>query len=556
MATQTVFGTELKNKLLAGIKQLNHSVSSTLGPGGRTVLIKDKSGEVKVTKDGVSVAKSFHELEDQVEDLGAQLVKQVSIKSANEAGDGTTTSTLLAATMVEEGLKLINQGSNPVEVKKGIDKYVGKVVDQLKKIAKDVSSQDQIQQVATISANGDTEVGNLISTAIEKVGREGIVTIEESKIGETSLEVVEGMQFDRGYKSPYFVTNNTTMNAVLNDPYILIYDGRITKAAELLNALSKVNSDNKPLLIVAEDIEDEALATLIVNKMRGIVSVAAVKAPDFGERRTLILEDLAILTGGTVISKDKGHKLDKLTPVQIVEMFGKARTITVAKETTTVVDGNGTAEAIAARAEEIKEQIEKATSFYEKEKLQERLGKLIGGVAIISVGGNSDIEIKEKKDRVEDALFATKAALVEGVVPGGGLALISAFERIGLPDVAAGDDQRGWDIVRRACQAPFKTILTNCGIEDYYSILRDISDAEVNSQGGNSEAEKVLYTYDAKSQNVVSVVGAGLLDPAKVTRTALENAASVAGTILTTESVIFEKKDEKKQQEDPMAGMY
>ena len=544
MATQTVFGIELKNKLLAGIKQLNHSVSSTLGPGGRTVLIKDQTGEVKVTKDGVTVAKSFHELADQVEDLGAQLVKQVSIKSANEAGDGTTTSTLLAATMVEEGLKLINQGSNPVEVKKGIDKYVTRVVEELKKIAKDVSSQDQIQQVATISANGDVEVGNLISTAIEKVGREGIVTIEESKTGETSLEIVEGMQFDRGYKSPYFVTNNATMNAVLNDPYILIYDGRITKAAELLNALSKVNSDNKPLLIVAEDIEDEALATLIVNKMRGIVSVAAVKAPDFGERRTLILEDLAILTGGTVISKNKGHKLDKLTPVQIIEMFGKARTITVAKEATTVVDGAGTAEAIAARAEEIKDQIEKATSFYEKEKLQERLGKLIGGVAIISVGGNSDIEIKERKDRVEDALFATKAALVEGVVPGGGIALIKAVNSLTiLPREISSDELLGFDIVKKTCYAPFKTILSNCGIEDYYSILKNATDVD-------------SFTYDAKKQEIVNAFTAGLLDPAKVTRTALENAASVAGTILTTESVIFEKKDDKKKQEDPNMDMY
>jgi len=546
MATQTVFGTELKNKLLAGIKQLNQSVSSTLGPGGRTVLIKDQSGEVKVTKDGVTVARSFHELEDQVEDLGAQLVKQVSIKSANEAGDGTTKSTLLATTMVEEGLKLINQGSNPVEVKKGIDKYVKEVVEQLKKISKDVSSQDQIRQVATISANGDTEVGELISTAIEKVGREGIVTIEESKTGETSLEVVEGMQFDRGYKSPYFVTNNTTMNAVLNDPYILIYDGRITKAAELLNALSKVNSDNKPLLIVAEDIEDEALATLIVNKMRGIVSVAAVKAPDFGERRTLILEDLAILTGGTVIAKDKGHKLDKLTPVQLVEMFGKARTITVSKEATTVVDGNGTVEAITARAQEIKDQIEKATSFYEKEKLQERLGKLIGGVAIISVGGNSDIEIKERKDRVEDALFATKAALVEGVVPGGGIALIEAINALKMDTNISLDEIKGFDIVKRACYQPFKTILENCGIEDYYSVLRAVQDAKT---------ENNLATYNAKTQEVVDATEAGLLDPAKVTRTALENAASVAGTILTTESVIFEKKDDKKQ-EDPAAGMY
>jgi chaperonin GroEL len=549
MATQTVFGIELKNKLLAGIKQLNHSVSSTLGPGGRTVLIKDQSGEVKVTKDGVTVAKSFHELEDQVEDLGAQLVKQVSIKSANEAGDGTTTSTLLAATMVEEGLKLINQGSNPVEVKKGIDKYVTQVVEQIKKIAKDVSSQDQIQQVATISANGDTEVGNLISTAIEKVGREGIVTIEESKTGETSLEIVEGMQFDRGYKSPYFVTNNTTMNASLTEPYILIYDGRITKAAELLNALSKVNSDNKPLLIVAEDIEDEALATLIVNKMRGIVSVAAVKAPDFGERRTLILEDLAILTGGTVISKDKGHKLDKLTPIQLLEMFGKARTINVAKETTTIVDGNGEVEKITARAQEIKDQIEKATSFYEKEKLQERLGKLVGGVAIISVGGNSDIEIKERKDRVEDALFATKAALTEGVVPGGGIALIEAINSLTIsPKEVTSDELLGFDIVKKACYAPFKTILGNCGIEDYYSILRAVEDAR--------DGDK-LATYNAKTQEVVDATEAGLLDPAKVTRTALENAASVAGTILTTESVIFEKKDDKKKQEqDPNMGMY
>jgi len=550
--TTTVFGTELKNKLLAGIKKLNQSVSSTLGPGGRTVLIKDQSGEVKVTKDGVSVAKSFHELEDQVEDLGAQLVKQVSIKSANEAGDGTTTSTLLAATIVEEGLKLINQGSNPVEIKKLIDSYVSQVVEELKKISKDITTQDQIKQVATISANGDTEVGELISTAIEKVGREGIVTLEESKTGETSLEIVEGMQFDRGYKSPYFVTNNTSMNAVLSDPYILIYDGRITKAAELLNALSKVNSDNKPLLIVAEDIEDEALATLIVNKMRGIVSVAAVKAPDFGERRTLILEDLAILTGGTVISKDKGHKLDKLSPVQLLEMFGKARTITVAKETTTVVDGQGTTEAITARAQEIKEQIEKATSFFEKEKLQERLGKLVGGVAIISVGGNSDIEIKERKDRVEDALFATKAALVEGVVPGGGIALIEAIRAVPKPTLIYESIAR--DIVKKACEAPFKTILTNCGVEDYYSILREVEDARVSHLG--SSGEDLLFTYNARTQKVVEAFEAGLLDPTKVTRTALENAASVAGTILTTESVIFEKKDDKNKQEDPMQGMY
>lgn len=548
--TTTVFGTELKNKLLAGIKKLNQSVSSTLGPGGRTVLIKDKSGEVKVTKDGVTVARSFHELEDQVEDLGAQLVKQVSIKSANEAGDGTTTSTLLAATIVEEGLKLINQGSNPVEVKKGIDKYVGLVVEQLRAISKDVSTQEQIKQVATISANSDEEVGKLISLAIEKVGREGIVTIEESKTGETELESVEGMQFDRGYKSPYFVTNNTTMQSILEEPYIFIYDGRITKAAELLNVLSKVSGENKSLLIVAEDIEEEALATLIVNKMRGIVKVVAVKAPDFGERRTLILEDLAVLTGGTVISKNKGHKLDKLSPVQINEFLGLARTVTVSKETTTIIDGHGDANDIALRAQEIKDQIDKATSFYEKEKLQERLGKMVGGVAIISVGGNSELEIKERKDRVEDALFATKAALMEGVVPGGGLALIEAFNALSInPKEVSVEEVVGFDIVRRACYAPFKAILGNCGIEDYYQILRQVEDARKDLVGSGGEDE--LFTYNAKSQKVVSAFEAGLLDPAKVTRTALENAASVAGTILTTESVIFEKKDDKKE-DDPM----
>ena len=362
------------------------------------------------------------------------------------------------------------------------------------------------------------------------------------------------MQFDRGYKSPYFVTNNTTMQAVLEDAYVLIYDGRITKAAELLNALNKISSENKPLLIVAEDIEDEALATLIVNKMRGTISVAAVKAPDFGERRTLILEDLAILTGGQVISKNKGHKLDKLTPIQFMEMFGKARASIISKETTTVVDGAGTVEAITARAQEIKEQIEKATSFYEKEKLQERLGKLIGGVAIISVGGNSDIEIKEKKDRVEDALFATKAALVEGVVPGGGIALIEALNGLSItPKEMSADETKGYDIVKKACFAPFKTILENCGVEDYYTILREVQDARMSSTVQGSD--DILYTYDAKAQLVVNATEAGLLDPAKVTRTALENAASVAGTILTTESVIFEKKDEKKKG-DPSAEMY
>lgn len=536
--TKNVFGTELKEKLLSGIEKLNQSVSSTLGPGGRTVLIREQSGEVKVTKDGVTVAKAFHKLEDDIEDLGAQLVKQVSIKSANEAGDGTTTSTLLATTMIKEGLKEIRQGVNAVEIKNEIDKIVDQVVDDIKKVAVQITSEDQIKQVATISGNNDAEVGNLISEALDKVGREGIVTIEESKTGETTLEIVEGMQFDRGYKSPYFVTNNTTMQAVLDNPYILLYDGRISTAQELLQVLTKANSENRPLLIVAEDIGDEALATLIVNKMRGIVQVCAVKAPDFGERKTLILEDIAILTGGQVISKDKGLKLDKLTTQQLSQYLGTTRLITVSKEETTIIDGKGDEEKIEARANEIKDQIDKATSFYEKEKLQERLGKLIGGVAIISVGGNSDIEIKEKKDRVEDALFATKAALADGIVPGGGATLY----RVALNHRAENNSNVAIarSIVLKALQAPFIKILSNAGVENWW----EYTPSEL--------VENKIY--DAKSHKMVNALEAGIIDPAKVVITALKNATSVAGTVLTTESVVFEKKD-KDEKADPMMGM-
>lgn len=534
--TKNVFGQELKEKLLAGVEKLNASVSSTLGPGGRTVLIREQTGEVKVTKDGVSVAKAFHKLEDDIEDLGAQLVKQVSIKSANEAGDGTTTSTLIATEMIKAGLKEIRQGYNAVAIKKEIDNIVNEMVEEIKKVAIDVSSEDQIKQVATISGNNDEEVGNLIASAIDAVGREGVVTIEESKTGETSLEIVEGMQFDRGYKSPYFVTNNTTMQAGLENPYILLYDGRISTAQELLQVLTKANAENRPLLIISEDIGDEALATLIVNKMRGIVQVCAVKAPDFGERKTLILEDIAILTGGQVISKDKGHKLDKITPAQLDQFLGSARLATVSKDETTIVDGKGSEEAIEARAEEIKEQIENATSFYEKEKLQERLGKIVGGVAIINVGGNSDIEIKEKKDRVEDALFATKAALADGIVIGGG----STLYLVGLnhrnehnTNVAIARD-----IVRQAVQAPFIKILANAGIENWWEYTP--GDGKI---------------YDAKNHEIVDAFESGIIDPAKVVITALKNAASVAGTILTTESVIFEKKEKDEKSPDPMASV-
>ena len=533
--TKNVFGTELKEKLLSGIEKLNQSVSSTLGPGGRTVLIREQNGEVKVTKDGVTVAKAFHKLEDDIEDLGAQLVKQVSIKSANEAGDGTTTSTLLATEMIKQGLKEIRQGVNAVEIKNEIDNIINEVVKEIKELATEISSEEQIKQVATISGNNDPEVGNLISEALDKVGREGVVTIEESKTGETTLEIVEGMQFDRGYKSPYFVTNNVTMQSVLDNPYILLYDGRISTAQELLQVLTKANSENRPLLIIAEDIGDEALATLIVNKMRGIVQVCAVKAPDFGERKTLILEDIAILTGGQVISKDKGLKLDKLSTQQLAQYLGTTRLVTVSKEETTIIDGKGDEKAIEVRAEEIKEQIEKATSFYEKEKLQERLGKLIGGVAIISVGGNSDIEIREKKDRVEDALYATKAALADGIVPGGGATLyrVALNHRVETNSNVA----IARDIVRKALQAPFKKILSNAGIENWFE----------NIPGAGQ-------VYDAKNHKMVDAFESGIIDPAKVVITALKNATSVAGTILTTESVVFEKK-EKNDKSDPMMDM-
>jgi len=544
--TETSFGTELKNKLLEGVQKLNNSVASTLGPAGRTVLIKEQSGEIKVTKDGVTVAKAFQELEDQTESIGAELAKKVSIKSANEVGDGTTTSTVLATAILEEGIKQINDGSNPVNIKKGIDEAVSTVVSKLKEMATEITDDLQIKEVATISGNNDTEIGNLIATALDKVGRDGIVTIEESKTGETSLEVVEGMQFDRGFKSPYFVTDNDAMAAILDDPYVLIFDGRITQAAELLNVLNKVSSESKPLLIVAEDIDNEALATLIVNKMRGTVQVVAVKAPDFGDRRTMALEDLATVTGGQVLSKNKGHKLDKLQPIQFTELLGSARKVSVTKETTTIIDGKGTEEAISERASSIKTQLDSASSAFEKEKLQERLGKLIGGVAIINVGGNSEIEIKEKKDRVEDALFATKAALDEGIVAGGGVALLyaaGAIDPIGNDDIAIGRR-----IVKQAITEPFIKILTNAG--------HDINDIRFASFKLIDSGNNLWSGLNFKDLGVIDYKKEGIIDPKKVTRIALENAASIAGTILTTESVVYEKREDKQQEApNPMAGM-
>lgn len=544
--TETSFGTELKNNLLEGIKKLNNSVASTLGPAGRTVLIKENTGEIKVTKDGVTVAKSFNELEDQVESIGAELAKKVSIKSANEVGDGTTTSTVLATAILEEGIKQINDGSNPVSIKKGIDEAVSTVVSKLKDMATEITDDSQIKEVATISGNNDIEIGNLIATSLDKVGRDGIVTIEESKTGETSLEVVEGMQFDRGFKSPYFVTDNDSMSAVLDDPYILIFDGRITQASELLNVLNKASGENKPILIVAEDIDNEALATLIVNKMRGTIQAVAVKAPDFGDRRTMALEDLATVTGGQVMSKNKGHKLDKMQPLQFNDLLGSARKVTVTKESTTIIDGKGTEEAITERASQIKTQLDNASSAFEKEKLQERLGKLIGGVAIINVGGNSEIEIKEKKDRVEDALFATKAALDEGIVVGGGTALLyaaGAIDPLGNDDVAIGRR-----IVKQAITEPFVKILTNAG--------HDINDIRFASFKLIDSGNNLWTGLNYKDLSVLDYKKSGIIDPKKVTRIALENAASIAGTILTTESVVYEKReDNDNQTPDPMAGM-
>lgn len=544
--TETSFGTELKNKLLEGVQKLNNSVASTLGPAGRTVLIKESTGEIKVTKDGVTVAKAFQELEDQTESIGAELAKKVSIKSANEVGDGTTTSTVLATAILEEGIKQINDGSNPVSIKKGIDEAVSTVVSKLKEMSTDITDDSQIKEVATISGNNDPEIGNLIASSLDKVGRDGIVTIEESKTGETSLEVVEGMQFDRGFKSPYFVTDNDAMAAILDDPYVLIYDGRITQASELLNVLNKVSSESKPLLIVAEDIDNEALATLIVNKMRGTVQVVAVKAPEFGDRRTMALEDLATVTGGQVMSKNKGHKLDKMQPIQFNDLLGSARKVSVEKETTTIIDGKGTEEAITERATSIKTQLDNATSAFEKEKLQERLGKLIGGVAIINVGGNSELEIKEKKDRVEDALFATKAALDEGIVIGGGHALLyaaGAIDPLGNDDVAIGRR-----IVKQAISEPFIKIMTNAGHD-----LNDIRFASFKLvDSGNDLWSGLNY----KDLTILDYKKSGIIDPKKVTRIALENAASIAGTILTTESVVYEKReDNNNEAPNPMAGM-
>lgn len=539
MSKQVILGSDARNNLVQGIDTLADAVVSTLGPNGRNVVIANNNGYPQSTKDGVTVAKSIS-LKEPNQELGVQLVKQAAIKTAEKAGDGTTTSTLLAREMIKAGLTALNNNENAVQIKRDIDTTVKEVINNLKNnISEDISGEEQLEQIATVSANNDPETGKLIATAIEKVGMEGVVHIEESRTGETYLETVEGLQFDRGYKSPYFVTNNSTMTATLDNPLILIADQKITQVKELLPVLEAVSAQAKSLLIIAEDIDNEALATLIVNKMRGTMKVCAVKAPDFGDRRKLVLEDIAITTGGVVFDKQKGMKLDKFS----WEWFGEARTVTIEKEQTTIVDGKGSVESIETRVEELQQQIDKATTPFEVEKLQERLAKFVGGVAIIHVGGNTETEMKEKKDRVDDALHATKAAIEEGIVPGGGAALLYASNGLKA-------NTTGAQIVVEACAKPFNQILVNAGFDNVKGQI--LADQLCNS------SDDAWAGYNIKTDKVVNMKEAGIIDPTKVARIALENAASVAGTVLLTEcTVVDEPEEESKQpQIDPsMMGM-
>jgi chaperonin GroEL len=541
MDKKIMFSDEARQKLLNGVDKLADAVVATLGPAGRNAIIEQDMGNPVSTKDGVTVAKSI-DLEDRVENIGAQLVKQASIKTADQAGDGTTTSTLLGREIYKQGLEVMTKGANAVEVKRGIDEAVKKVVEYLEdKLSKEITDEEQLKQVATISANNDTEVGELISTAMDKVGRDGVVTIEESRTGETYLETVEGMQFGRGYKSPYFVTDNNSMQAVLRDPLILITDKRLNQVKELLPILEAVSQQNKSLLIIADDIDGEALSTLVVNKMRGILQTVAVKAPEFGDRKKAVLEDIAVLTGGTVVSSEKGMRLDKFDS----NWFGKAKKVTVGKENTTIIDAQGPEESIEQRVNEIKAQIDESNSPYDIEKLQERLAAFIGGVAIVHVGGLTEVEMKEKKDRVDDALHATKAALEEGILPGGGIALLNASKYLAsfIGDIEDYDRQTGYDIVVQATEKPFYQILSNAGYSK--KEIGDIEEEVIMQEGD------LWAGYNPREQKIVNMFSSGIIDPTKVTRLALENAASVAGTMLITETVISNIKTKEDKGVDP-----
>ena len=539
METKIHYGKDARTKLQTGIDKLADAVVATLGPNGRNVVIFRGAQEApQSTKDGVTVAKSFL-LDDPSEELGVLLIKQAAVKTAEKAGDGTTTSTLLAREMIKKGLSHLDNGENAVEIKRQIEFAIKEVTSELRgSVSEDISSEDQLEQIATISANNDPETGKLIAQSIDKVGLEGVVHIEESKTGDTYLETVEGMQFDRGYKSPYFVTDNNTMSCTLDNPAILILDQRLNTVKELLPILQAVSAQGKSLLVIAEDIDNEALATLIVNKMRGTVNVCAVKAPDFGDRRKLVLEDIANLTGGVVFSKDKGMQLDKFS----WDWFGEARIATITKEQTTIVDGKGDADAIAKRVDELQEQIQKSKTPYEQEQLQNRLSKFVGGVAIVHVGGSTETEMLERKDRVDDALHATKAAIEEGIVPGGGKALLVARESITKGTIGA-------QIVYDACGMPFEQILTNAGITNTDSsiLARDII-----------KNNNVWESYNLKTEAIENFKEAGIIDPTKVTRLALENAASVAGTVLLTECTLTQDKTsqlEKMRMLDSNAQM-
>ncbi|BAI79751.1 chaperonin GroEL [Deferribacter desulfuricans SSM1] len=534
MAKAITFSEEARQAILRGVDKLANAVKVTLGPKGRNVVIEKKFGSPLVTKDGVTVAKEI-ELKDPLENLGAQMVKEVASKTSDVAGDGTTTATVLAQAIYREGMKNVVAGANPMEIKRGIDKAVEAVVNKLQEISKPIQDKKEIAQVGTISANNDPEIGNIIADAMEKVGKDGVITIEENKSTETVLEVVEGMQFDRGYLSPYFVTDPDNMEAVLENAYILIHEKKISNMKELLPILEQLAKQNAPFLIIAEDVEGEALATLVVNKLRGTLNCCAVKAPGFGDRRKEMLKDIAILTGGQVISEDLGLKLENVK----LSDLGRAKKVVIDKENTTIVEGAGKTEDIQARVNQIKKQIEETTSDYDREKLQERLAKLVGGVAVIKVGAATETEMKEKKARVEDALNATKAAVEEGIVPGGGVALIRALAA--LDDLKLeGDQQIGVEIIRKALEYPLRQIAENAGYEG--SVV-------VNAVKENKE---ITYGFNAAKEEYTDMIKAGVIDPTKVTRSALQNAASVASLMLTTEALITEIPEEKK--DNPMPG--
>ncbi len=527
-AKQITFNADARMALKRGVDKLADAVKVTLGPKGRNVIIEKKFGAPTVTKDGVTVAKEI-ELEDKLENVGAQMVKEVASKTSDVAGDGTTTATVLAQAILTAGLKSVTAGANPMDLKRGIDKAVEVVVAELRKMSQEVQDKNRIAQVATISANGDKAIGQLIADAFEKVGKDGVITVEEAKGTETTLEVVEGMQFDRGYLSPYFVTNPDTMEAVLEDAYILIHDKKISAMKDLLPILEKVVQTGKPLLIIAEDVEGEALATLVVNKLRGVLKVTAVKAPGFGDRRKAMLEDIAILTGGTVVSEEKGYRLENAT----LDYLGQAERIIVDKDNTTIVGGKGDPVQIKARANQIRQQIEETTSDYDREKLQERLAKLSGGVAVLKIGAATEPEMKEKKARVEDALHATRAAVEEGIVPGGGVAYIRAIPALDKVEVENEDQKIGVQIVQRALEEPLRQIAENAGWEGSIVVQR-------------VKEGKDDFGFNAQTEEFGNLLEQGVIDPTKVARTALENAASVAGLLLTTEAVVAEKPEKEK----------